>query len=43
MPEASRAGLDAFPSGFWDAYLDSPPIVSFTAAADLTRGGQSPG
>jgi SAM-dependent methyltransferase len=33
MPEVSRAGLEAFPAGFWDAYLDSPPIVSFTATA----------
>ncbi len=32
MPEASPEGLAAFPPGFWDAYLESPPIVSFTAA-----------
>lgn len=43
MPEASRDGLEAFPSGFWDAYLASPPMVSFKATADLTRGGRSPG
>lgn len=30
MPEVSRAGLETFPSGFWDHYLNSPPIVSFT-------------
>jgi hypothetical protein len=34
MPEVSREGLAAFPSGFWDAYLDSPPIVGFTATAE---------
>jgi toxoflavin synthase len=33
MPELSPEGLEAFPPGFWDAYLDSPPIVSFTATA----------
>ena len=33
MPEVSREGLEAFPAGFWGAYLDSPPIVSFTATA----------
>jgi ubiquinone/menaquinone biosynthesis C-methylase UbiE len=38
MPEVSRDGLEAFPAGFWDAYLDSPPIVSFTATADLAPG-----
>ncbi len=31
MPEASPEGLEAFPAGFWDTYLDSPPIVSLTA------------
>jgi hypothetical protein len=31
IPEVSREGLEAFKPGFWDAYLDSPPIVSFTA------------
>jgi SAM-dependent methyltransferase len=34
MPEVSREGLEAFPSGFWDTYLGSPPIVSLTATAD---------
>ena len=33
MPEVSREGLEAFPAGFWGAYLDSPPIVSFTATS----------
>lgn len=36
MPEASPEGLEAAPPGFWDAYLDSPPIVSFTATAGMT-------
>ena len=36
MPEVSPEGLEAFPPGFWDVYLDSPPIVSFTAAATMT-------
>ena len=31
MPEASPEGLEAFPPGFWDAYVESPPIVSFAA------------
>jgi SAM-dependent methyltransferase len=31
MPDASAEGREAFPAGFWDAYLDSPPIVSFAA------------
>jgi len=31
MPQVSPEGLEAFAPGFWDAYLDSPPIVSFTA------------
>jgi SAM-dependent methyltransferase len=34
MPEASPEGLAAFSPGFWDAYLESPPIVSFAAMAD---------
>jgi SAM-dependent methyltransferase len=33
MPEVSPAGLETCPAGFWDAYLDSPPIVSFAATA----------
>jgi SAM-dependent methyltransferase len=46
MPEVSPEGLEAFPAGFWDAYLDSPPIVSFTATAapgsrSRSRSGQS--
>jgi toxoflavin synthase len=32
-PEVSAEGREAFPPGFWDAYLDSPPIVSFAATA----------
>jgi toxoflavin synthase len=31
MPDVSPEGLEEFPAGFWDAYLESPPIVSFTA------------
>ena len=33
MPQVSRQGLAEFPAGFWDTYLASPPIVSFTATA----------
>jgi SAM-dependent methyltransferase len=33
MPQVSSEGLAAFPPGFWDVYLESPPIVSFAAAA----------
>ena len=33
MPEVSPEGRESFPPGYWDAYLDSPPIVSFTATA----------
>ncbi|HEY1633823.1 MAG TPA: methyltransferase domain-containing protein [Acidimicrobiales bacterium] len=33
MPEASSEGLAAFSPGFWDAYLEWPPIVSFMATA----------
>lgn len=33
MPELSPQGLEAFPPGFWDAYLNSPPMVSLTATA----------
>lgn len=36
MPEASPEGLQAVPPGYWDAYLESPPIVSFTATAAMT-------
>ena len=31
MPDVSPAGLEAFPPGFWDAYLASPPMVSLVA------------
>ena len=31
MPEVSPEGMAVFPPGFWDVYLDSPPIVSLTA------------
>jgi SAM-dependent methyltransferase len=31
MPKVSPEGLAAFPPGFWDVYLDSPPIVGLTA------------
>jgi toxoflavin synthase len=31
MPEVSDVGRRDFPSGFWDDYLGSPPIVSFVA------------
>ncbi len=31
MPGVSAVGRETFPTGFWDAFLDSPPIVSFTA------------
>ncbi|TMM03966.1 MAG: class I SAM-dependent methyltransferase [Actinobacteria bacterium] len=34
MPKASPEGIDACPPGFWDAYLESPPIVSFTATVN---------
>jgi SAM-dependent methyltransferase len=33
MPEVSPEGLEAFAPGFWDEYLNSPPIVSFTATS----------
>jgi toxoflavin synthase len=33
MPEASPEGRAAFPPGYWDAYLESPPIVSLAATA----------
>lgn len=31
MPRVSPEGLSAFPAGFWDTYLEAPPIVSFVA------------
>jgi ubiquinone/menaquinone biosynthesis C-methylase UbiE len=34
MPTVSPDGLAAFAPGFWDAYLEAPPMVSFVA-----RGG----
>jgi hypothetical protein len=33
MPEVSREGFRSFPPGFWDTYLESPPIVSLRAFA----------
>ncbi|HEY1990543.1 MAG TPA: methyltransferase domain-containing protein, partial [Acidimicrobiales bacterium] len=33
MPTVSADGRAAFPPGFWDAYLDAPPMVSFVARA----------
>jgi SAM-dependent methyltransferase len=33
MPEVSPEGLAAFAPGYWDAYLESPPIVSLAATA----------
>jgi ubiquinone/menaquinone biosynthesis C-methylase UbiE len=33
MPEVSPEGLAAFAPGFWDAYLEAPPMASFTARA----------
>jgi SAM-dependent methyltransferase len=30
-PDVSPEGRAAFADGYWDAYLESPPIVSFTA------------
>ena len=32
MPTVSSEGRAAFAPGFWDAYLDAPPMVSFTAS-----------
>jgi SAM-dependent methyltransferase len=32
MPEVSPEGREAFPAGFWDAFLDSPPIVGLKAS-----------
>jgi ubiquinone/menaquinone biosynthesis C-methylase UbiE len=31
MPEVSAEGRDEFPDGFWDAYLDSPPMAGLRA------------
>jgi ubiquinone/menaquinone biosynthesis C-methylase UbiE len=31
MPTVSPGGRAAFAPGFWDAYLEAPPMVSFTA------------
>jgi toxoflavin synthase len=33
MPEVSPEGRDAYDPGFWDVYLEAPPMVSFTATA----------
>lgn len=33
MPTVSPDGRAAFPPGFWDAYLEAPPMVSFRATA----------
>jgi ubiquinone/menaquinone biosynthesis C-methylase UbiE len=33
MPEVSSEGRAAFAAGYWDAFLDAPPIASFTATA----------
>jgi SAM-dependent methyltransferase len=33
MPEVSPEGRDAFAPGFWDDYLEAPPMVSFLAHA----------
>jgi ubiquinone/menaquinone biosynthesis C-methylase UbiE len=33
MPEVSPEGRAAFAPGYWDAFLDSPPIVSLSATA----------
>jgi SAM-dependent methyltransferase len=31
MPKVSPEGVTAFPPGFWDVFVDSPPIVGLTA------------
>ena len=36
MPEVSPEGLEALAPGFWDGYLNSPPIVSFRAISGAT-------
>lgn len=33
MPTVSSDGRAAFPPGFWDSYLEAPPMVSFRAVA----------
>jgi SAM-dependent methyltransferase len=33
MPDVSPEGRSAFAPGYWDTYLESPPIVSFRATA----------
>ena len=33
MPEVSAEGRKAFPDGYWEAYLDSPPMACITATA----------
>jgi SAM-dependent methyltransferase len=33
MPDVSAEGRAAFDPGFWDAYLEAPPIVGFRATA----------
>lgn len=33
LPEVSPEGRAAFPPGYWDLYLESPPIVSLSATA----------
>jgi hypothetical protein len=35
MPEVSPEGRAAFPPGYWDVYLESPPIVSLSATAGV--------
>ena len=36
MPEVSEDGVRDYPAGFWDDYLESPPIVSFAARRATT-------
>jgi len=48
MPTVSTEGRAAYPEGFWDAYLEAPPIVSFVARAgssghELGRDPSRPG
>ena len=35
MPEVSTEGQPAFPPGFWAAFLEAPPLASFTAFAGV--------
>lgn len=35
MPEVSPEGRVALPPGYWDVYLESPPIVSMSATAGM--------